>query len=298
MLINVAICNFENNGGGDRAVWRRMHERLASLTPHLLLRQEMWDAQDNGGELADAAEAALGMSGLIGPRSCTALYHDPGLFTPAGEFPNAGPMWTLPPTIRSLRLAGTAADAVPLIAGSFHLNYCSTTMRLAEAEALTKFNDRWTKADGRLLHLPLIAGGDTNSYPVPGTGGEPALPARENIHDEPHRAHRSYLGPNGVRRMDDRPDATLREAGLQDVARHLAAAMGNATAAAHTVDACATHGPDARIDRIYASRELLPAVREVEVVDMQGLSDHHTVVLRLDRDTLTDALDHPVTRAA
>ncbi|MFE0369411.1 hypothetical protein [Streptomyces tendae] len=43
---------------------------------------------------------------------------------------------------------------------------------------------------------------------------------------------------------------------------------------------------------------LLPAVREVEVVDMTGLSDHHTVVVRLDRDTLTDILNRPLTRAA
>ncbi|MEU5193673.1 hypothetical protein AB0G86_06365 [Streptomyces scabiei] len=39
MLINAAICNFENNGGGDRALWQRMHDRLASLDLHLLLRQ-------------------------------------------------------------------------------------------------------------------------------------------------------------------------------------------------------------------------------------------------------------------
>jgi hypothetical protein len=53
-----------------------------------------------------------------------------------------------------------------------------------------------------------------------------------------------------------------------------------------------------RIDRIYANQQLLPAIREVEVVDMKGLSDHHTVVVRLDRDTLTEILNHTLARAA
>ncbi|MFI2791087.1 endonuclease/exonuclease/phosphatase family protein, partial [Kitasatospora sp. NPDC018614] len=268
MLINAAICNFENNGGGDRDLWQRMHDRLKSLDLHLLLRQEVWNAQNNGNELADAAEAVLGLAGLIGPECCTALYHDPNLFTPVGEFPKTGPMWVLPPTVRSLQLTGTALGAVPLIVGSYHLNYGSTTMRLAEAERLTQWNDRWVKADGLRVHYPALLGGDNNSYPVPGVPGDPALPVLEEIDDEPHRAHRSYIGPDGARRMDDRPDDTLRTAGLHDVARHLATTMGAIAAVAPTVDACDTHGPDARIDRVYASPELLPAVREVQVVDM------------------------------
>ncbi|MFJ4623675.1 endonuclease/exonuclease/phosphatase family protein [Streptomyces sp. NPDC088812] len=298
MLINAAICNFENNGGGNRALWQRMHDRLKSLDLHLLLRQEVWNAQDDGNALADAAEAVLGMAGLIGPKCCTALYHDPDLFTPVGEFPKTGPMWVLPPTVRSLRLASTAPGAVPLIVGSYHLNYGSPTTRLAEAERLTQWNDRWFKADGRRVHYPALLGGDNNSYPMAGVPGDPALPLLEEIRDEPHRAHRSYIRPDGVRRMDDRPDDTLRTAGLHDVARHLATTAGRTTAVAPTVDACDTHGPDARIDRIYASTELLPAIREVEVIDMTGLSDHHTVVVRLDRHTLTDILNHPITRAA
>ncbi|MCX4573497.1 MULTISPECIES: exonuclease/endonuclease/phosphatase family protein [Streptomyces] len=298
MLINAAICNFENNGGGDRALWQRMHDKLASLDLHLLLRQEVWNAQDDGNALADAAEAVLGMAGLIGPECCTALYHDTNLFTPVGEFPKTGPMWVLPPTVRSLQLAGTAPGAVPLIVGSYHLNYGSTTTRLSEAERLTQWNDRWVKVDGRRVHYPALLGGDNNSYPVPGTPGDPALPVLEEIPDKPHRAHRSYIGLDNVRRMDDRPDDTLRTAGLQDVARHLATTAGNTAAVAPTVDAYETHGPDSRIDRIYASKQLLPAVREVEVINMKGLSDHHTVVVRLDRDTLTNILNNPISRTA
>ncbi len=300
MEINAAICNFENNGGGNRALWQRMHDRLASLDLHLLLRQEMWGAQDDGGVLADAAEAVLGMAGFIGRECCTAVYHDPEIFTPATEYPKTGPVWALPPAVRSFRLAGTNPDATPMIVGSYHLNYCSTTTRLAEAEWLTKWNDKWVKNKhgDRYVHHPALLGGDNNSYPIPGIPGDPALPVLEQIPDEPHRVHRSYIGPDGVRRMDDRPDDTLRTAGLQDVARHLVETTGDTSAVAPTVDACDTHGPDSRIDRIYASKELLPAVRAVEVIDMKGLSDHHTVMVRLDRNTLTDILNHPLTRAA
>lgn len=298
MLINVAICNFENNGGGDRGLWQRMHDRLASLDLRLLLRQEMWNAQDDGNALADAAEAVLGMAGFIGRECCTAVYHDPELFTPVGEHPITGPMWVLPPTVRSLKLAGTAPDAVPLIVGSYHLNYGSPTTRLAEAERLTQWNDKWVRADGRRVHYPALLGGDNNSYPAPGTPGDPALPVLDEIPDRPHRAHRSYIGPDGVRRMDDRPDATLRTAGLQDVARHFTEATGDTSAVAPTVDAYDTHGPSSRIDRIYASQQLLPAVRKVKVHGMKGLSDHHTVVVSLDRDTLTGILNNPLTRAA
>ncbi|MEV7284923.1 endonuclease/exonuclease/phosphatase family protein [Streptomyces sp. NPDC093252] len=295
MLINVATCNFEYNGGGNQTLWRRMHDRLASLDLHLLLRQEMWGAQDNDNELADAAEAVLGMTGRIARECSTAVYHDPKLFTPAGEYPKTGP-WLLPPTVRQFQLTGTAADAAPLFVGSFHYDYASPAARLAETEWLTRLNDRWARrGDGRRVHCPALLGGDTNSYPVAGTPGDPALPILEKIGDEPHRAHRSYIGPDGTRLMDDRPDATLRTAGLQDVARHLTTVTGDTSPVAPTVDAC-DHGPDARIDRIYASKQLLPAVRAVEVVDMTGLSDHHTVVLRLDRDTLTDILNHPLTR--
>ncbi|MGW6462036.1 hypothetical protein ACWF94_39940, partial [Streptomyces sp. NPDC055078] len=84
---------------------------------------------------------------------------------------------------------------------------------------------------------------------------------------------------------------TLRTAGLEDVARHRATA-GDPAAVAPTVDACDTHGPDARIDRIYATTELLPAVTDVDVIPIPpDVSDHHVVRLVLDGDILADILN-------
>jgi hypothetical protein len=49
-----------------------------------------------------------------------------------------------------------------------------------------------------------------------------------------------------------------------------------------------THGPAHRVDRVYSTSWLLPAVVDVEVVDMTGQSDHHTVVVTYDLDTVID----------
>ncbi|MEV0278581.1 endonuclease/exonuclease/phosphatase family protein [Streptomyces sp. NPDC050610] len=97
----------------------------------------------------------------------------------------------------------------------------------------------------------------------------------------------------GTRLMHTRPDEVLRTAGMEDVARHWATTPGgHLSALARTVDGCDAHGPDARIDRMYASGGLLPAVRGVDVVEVpHDLSDHHLVRLTLDPDTLSGILN-------
>ncbi|CAM5638510.1 Endonuclease/Exonuclease/phosphatase family protein OS=Streptomyces microflavus OX=1919 GN=Smic_06890 PE=4 SV=1 [Streptomyces microflavus] len=53
----------------------------------------------------------------------------------------------------------------------------------------------------------------------------------------------------------------------------------------------ATHGPDTRIDRIYVTTSLLPAVIGVEVFEVPlDASDHHVVVWRVNRSALVDML--------
>jgi len=283
-------------------VWEQMHARLASLSLDLLFRQEMWGAEDNNNELADAAESVLGMTSWIGDECCTALYANPAVFE---EDPRQfkglfiGSMWVLPPTVRVLRLRHAAKDAVPLVAGSCHLNYGSITTRLSEAQWATTFNDKTRSINRRRVTLPAILGMDANSYPESGVAGDPPLPDPAKIQNKPHIVHRSYIGPDGRRVMETRPDEFLRDAGMQDVARHLAVEKGMRTAVSATVPAYPTHGPQARIDRIYVSELLLPAVVDVEVVDMTGLSDHHTVLTRLDLGILTDLLrEHATADAA
>ncbi|MFD5319405.1 hypothetical protein [Streptomyces sp. NPDC127098] len=316
-VVRVGTCNFELNGAGDRERWARMHQRLRDLDLHLLMRQEMLGCGTAGreSELWLDSQNALGMRGELGPGlGATALYWDPEVFTPRRNWANeVGSSWALPPTTLSLELTGTG---VPIVCASFHHVYHDPAGREAEAQWLTRLADKTvTLPGGARIVLPAIVAGDTNSYPEPGTPGEVLLPRLDvpaghelAIRNEPHRAHRSRLiTPGQPRVLDVWPDTILRTAGFQDAARHLATAPGREAdrtkSLAPTVDAYPSHGPATRIDRVYLSTQLMPAVIDVDVVDMRGLSDHHTVVVSVDRATLislladltirTDALPSP-----
>jgi hypothetical protein len=140
--------------------------------------------------------------------------------------------------------------------------------------------------------MACLAAGDNNSYPIPGFESDPALPVLEEIENEPHRLHRSYVALDGTRVMDTRPDEALRTAGLEDVARHRAVKCGDRAAVSRTVNVCETHGPDARIDRVYATPDLLAAVSGFDVIEVsEEESDHHIVRFTLDGDCLSDVLN-------
>ncbi|MER7049541.1 endonuclease/exonuclease/phosphatase family protein [Streptomyces jumonjinensis] len=291
--LTVHCWNLEQNGKQDPALRQKAHELLALDNPALVLRQEMPGADDDGAAVMYELEDVLGMRGWLGPRSCTAVFADQKVFRTVREWPQTGPMWVLPPTALTMRYLPAGWNALPLVVGSFHLNYASGTTRLAEAEWLTTWADkRWTTPGGETVRIPALLGGDTNSYPEPSGLDEPALPALDAIRDEPHRANRSYHSPDG-RRMDTRPDEVLYTAGLHDVAQHHADRPGgSADAIAPTVDACETHGPEARIDRVYVTAELLPAVTDVDVIPVPlVMSDHHVLRLTLDGDLLADILN-------
>ncbi|AZS74985.1 hypothetical protein DDE74_32290 [Streptomyces lydicus] len=288
--VNMVCCNFENNGFGDPQRRAKMYELLSSLQPHAVFRQEMWDAADDGSSIAYEMEQALGLRCWLGTGSCTALLADPKVFQPLKEWPYAGPMWVQPPTALTFRYVPAAPTAVPLLLVSYHLNYASPELRAIEAEWLTTWNDQKWRAGDAVVPLPAVFGGDNNSYPIPGAEGEPRIPGLADIADRPHRVHRSYIGAEGTRVMDTRPDDILRGAGLEDVARHTAATTGARSALGPTVGASPTHGPAVRIDRVYVSRPLLPAVVSTEVVETAGLSDHHVLLVKLDGEVLSELL--------
>ncbi|WP_407286436.1 endonuclease/exonuclease/phosphatase family protein [Streptomyces sp. BP-8] len=285
--------NFERNGADDSERRLRAHELLVSLNPHLILRQEMWGADARGREIMYELEDVLGLRGWLGPRSSTGVFADPALFQPLREWPDVGPMWVQPPTALTFRFVPAGFDAMPMAVVSYHLNYASSTNRQAEAEWLTTWADkRWTTPQGKVARVPALLAGDNNSYPSPDDEDVP-LPELRAIADEPHRVHRSVTDDTGQRVMDTRPDQVLRLAGLEDVAWHCTTARGGGDKAlARTVNACETHGPDSRIDRIYATTDLLHAVVGVDVIEVpEDVSDHHIVRLRLDAESLADILN-------
>ncbi|MDV9168610.1 hypothetical protein R6V09_00435 [Streptomyces sp. W16] len=100
--------------------------------------------------------------------------------------------------------------------------------------------------------------------------------------------------------MDTRPDEAMRTAGLEDLARYWATAMqGDKRAVSRTVNACATHGPDSRVDRVYGTTDLLPTVTGVDVIEVsEDDSDHHIVRVTLDGDGVSDLLNQQVTEVA
>ncbi|MGG7574124.1 endonuclease/exonuclease/phosphatase family protein [Streptomyces sirii] len=297
MRITVLCWNFERNGSGSHIARFQAHETLRSLNPHLVLRQEMWGSDADGHRTMFELESILGMRGWLGPKSSTAIFVDPTVFEPVRTWPDTGPMWVQPPTALTVRFKPAGVESMPLAVVSYHLNYGSPGNREVESEWLTTWADKkWTTLEGQTFTTPALLGGDSNSFPTPGTPNDPPLPTLSKIEDRPHRLHRSYIGPDGRRQMDTRPDEILRTAGLKDVARYWATAPGGNTAAiARTVNGCVTHGPDARVDRIYATTDLLPAVRGVDVIEVPlTKSDHHILRLDLDGDVLTDILTRPI----
>jgi hypothetical protein len=298
--ITVLVWNFEHNGKGDPARRLRAHELLTSMNPHLVLRQEMLGSERDGSTVLYELEDVLGLRAWLSPRASTAVFADPVVFRPLREYVQSAPVWVQPPTALAFRFAPAGSDSLPIVAVSYHLNYASQTLRMAETEWLTNFADKkWTMPDGLQVTLPALMGGDNNSYPVTAEGEVP-LPVLEQIADRPHRLHRSYVGPGERRLMDTRPDAALRIAGLEDVARHWATTPhGTDAALARTVNTSPTHGPDARIDRAYASQILLPAFTSVDVIEVgEDVSDHHVVRVRLDADVLADILNSQAEAAA
>ncbi|MDX2757319.1 hypothetical protein [Streptomyces europaeiscabiei] len=295
--IKIVSCNFELNGDGDHAKWLAMHERLAALRPTLLCQQEnVGHARTGrGSPLFGESKRILKLAGELGPGlGSTALYYDPQVFEQITLWDTEWPGWLLHPTAMTLRVRGT--EDVDLVAACTHLSYNSPSLRAVQADDVTRFADRvetYETSTGTITRkLPVLAvGQDCNSYVDPDrlVPGEAPIPELADIKDPQHRAHRSYEIAPGQRVMDSLPNRTLLEAELEDVARHAALMPGGSLAAvAPTVDASPTHGPAHRVDLIFTSRILLPAVVSVEVVDMKGLSDHHTVLATYDRDQLVE----------
>ncbi|WNI18725.1 hypothetical protein [Actinacidiphila sp. ITFR-21] len=86
--------------------------------------------------------------------------------------------------------------------------------------------------------------------------------------------------------MDQVPHAVLRSAGVVDIGSHLAQTTGDTGAAAPTMLAYPTHGPDARVDWLVACHHLLPVFHHVEVIDAQNISDQNIVLARTSRGRL------------
>jgi len=288
----IASLNLEQNGLGDPGRRWAAYERIRELGVHLLFRQEMNGADLDRHALMYEAEDALGMRCWLSERSATAVFADERIFKPLGHWPTPWTRFKLPPAAVTLQLRAAGPESTPPIAVAAHLNYAVPALRDIEAGWITGFNDKWVTLpkDGGRQHAVMLAGLDGNSYPHQRTAAEPPLPERDKIQDRPHRAHRSRTGPDGGRVVDQDPHEILHEAGVRDIAAYLAQVPGGADRLDPTMLASETHGPDARVDWLMASHQLLPVFTQVAVIDARDISDHNLVIANASASGLAQLL--------
>ncbi|MFG2835987.1 endonuclease/exonuclease/phosphatase family protein [Streptomyces zaomyceticus] len=257
---------------------------VAAVRPDVWLAQEILPRHVVPFELATDMRCYPAAAATTSPND-NAIFIRPGSwFEAAEEYKHPDGAWH-PPANLAVRDATyrdePGARRISLV--SHHLCYFSADRRLSEAE--------WCTTLAKPAWLAII-GGDWNSYPS-GAGPAPSLWASLLEDDNPSRDRALYVNrtyeESGTRHTDDRPDRLLRAAGFVDAARYARDELGQDLA----MDPTTGHGDlerqggQWRIDRVYVSRELAPAITDVQIGDAStvgALSDHLPVLLTLDTD--------------
>ncbi|UKY49231.1 endonuclease/exonuclease/phosphatase family protein [Streptomyces inhibens] len=300
-VIRVVSWNIEHNGverdGSDHR-WHLAMDVLASLQPHILLRQELTRADLYGRRIVWAEAARLG--GLVPfladatPESAnpTGVYINRDLLEPTEFFEHATGMWH-PICNPVVRLKGVPTK---LSLASFHLCSFDPDRRLNEARRLTTLGKPGMAA---------IIGGDCNSYAH--TQSEAvSLPDWSEVEDRSHFEHRTVEWC-GERVSDTRPDHVLagahhgRPPVFVELGQYAATRLSQAGALAPTASLWRKdQGPMQRIDRIYATPQVAEALTSLEVIvsdDIREASDHCPVVATFRLTALRRALA-PATQTA
>ncbi|MFJ1551634.1 hypothetical protein [Streptomyces sp. NPDC088246] len=122
-----------------------------------------------------------------------------------------------------------------------------------------------------------------------------ALPDGDKVEDRVHYQHRT-IERAGRRVSDTRPDEILSggDPVFTDLGLHAATVLGQPGALAATASLKHTdHGPAQRIDRMYCTPDLAPALTAFEVLatdDVRAVSDHALLLARFDLDVLRRVL--------
>ncbi|MDF3140979.1 MULTISPECIES: endonuclease/exonuclease/phosphatase family protein [unclassified Streptomyces] len=286
--VDVAVWNIEADGGRNGERRDLALDILAEYNPDVVLQQEAKYSRERGGRLMHATEKRLKLRGFLAAPNpyvdadiATAVYLRAEMFHIAEQKPHAKPWWLHP-----CRVQAQLGDCpVPLNFASFHMCYYDADQRLTEAGWLTTLAE---------TGMATIAAGDTNSYP---RRAEPvALPNWEMVTDRAHMVQRTYLGADGTRRSDTRPDGVLIDAGYVDLAHHAAdhlSGLGNGALAATAGFSKPDQGGPQRVDRGYAVGGVASALEHVDVVDTKDTreaSDHALLLYRFHRTRLERVL--------
>ncbi|WP_435124442.1 endonuclease/exonuclease/phosphatase family protein [Actinacidiphila sp. bgisy144] len=284
--------NIEDNGRTS-AQRQKAREILRSIGPDIVFRQELPGAHYEGYRelqqeanflgglvafmcLPQPGKASRPVGVMVSPTVFEILSHE-----------ERGQGWK-PACIVRVRFRGT--DRVLQLA-SHHLCHNDGATRATEALGLTDLADHGGTA---------LIGMDANSYPVP-SPLEVTLPNLDSIDDPVHFEHRT-IWRDGQRVPDTAPDEILtgahrkgsRPGPFIDLGRYAAYNLGQPealtpTASLHRTD----QGPRTRIDRIYATPNLAPALTSVTVDagdDVVAVTDHALVVATFDRKRMIEAL--------
>ncbi|MCB5911966.1 endonuclease/exonuclease/phosphatase family protein [Streptomyces pinistramenti] len=290
-VVRVGSWNMDHDGlarNGDDRRWTTGMQVLAPLGLHVLLRQEKTRAHAHGAERMWAEAAVLGGEGPTfipflpkathESASPTCVYVDPLTFAPVKE-PEHGTDMTHPISTPVVRLKGAPRN---LTLGSIHLSSSCPDRRASESRYVTKLADE------------ALVGGDWNS---PEGWPNPRVTPTDwrEVKDTRHFQHRTIDGVS-----DTRPDEILsgRRDGhppiYEELGRYAAQKLGQPQALEPTASLWRTdQGPMQRIDRIYATPRLAPALLSLEVIATQAVreaSDHALVVATFSLARLRDAL--------
>ncbi|CAL9412907.1 endonuclease/exonuclease/phosphatase family protein [Streptomyces sp. enrichment culture] len=274
--------NIERNGrrrGTGDETRERAHRLMAVYEPHIVFRQELAGAWDNGKhDLYEEAEKLGGLSAFMATpkdgrsRKPVGVMFDPRLFQMAAHNDHDLP-WKQVCHVQ-VRLRGCAK---PLQLASAHLCHFSPELRAVEAARLTDLADHGRTA---------LIGMDANSYPHRVADEMMTEPLDwEKVEDPVHYQQRT-IERNGVRVPDTRPSEILTggKGIYTDLAHHAGTALNQPTALKPTASLRRTdQGPPQRIDVIVGTPDLVPALRSIEIVDtdeVRSVTDHAMLVAR------------------
>jgi len=310
-VVRLVQANIKNDAGPEEEpgvlplLWHHNYaERLAPLEADWLGLAELTYSQarpDASAEVTEAAErrwrALQETVGMRGFRAHMGQGRNPtGLLVRESTFV-VGPQYHHPKVFRTppTNVQLTLADApeVPIVTAEFHSAFCSPVRRAAEAYELSALVDKVKAQHGTDPELPWAACwlfGDANEYPVAVGESVPEIDW-STVTDLVHRRHRALKQADGSWRSCTMLDELMLDCNMHDPARFAARRLGQLGALAPTAGFAAVgQGSGSRIDRGYMDPWTIQAVVGVTVLDMTGVSDHHTLIVDLSHSKLVEAL--------
>ncbi|ONK13196.1 endonuclease/exonuclease/phosphatase family protein [Streptomyces sp. MP131-18] len=286
--LRIVCWNLETNGlpkkgGADRRPVALTV--LAGLRPHIVLRQELTGAHENGARTLYEEASHLGLVPFMTPPTSdwphpAGVLFDPGVFETVAYYEHAGTVWPLMCN-PVLRLRGTDRP-IPVSVASVHFSTADPLRRAGEARRLIVLAEQQAA----------LFGGDFNSYPC----RDPfPLPEWDTIADAGHRERRSSIDHDGRRVADTGPDDLLTRQGLfTELGQYAAVELDQPRALTPTASLWrADQGAPQRIDRMYATSNVAAALTRLDVIDtdeVRAASDHALLLATFSLTGLRKAL--------